>query len=270
MSQAGVQPTDSVVRAKRSSKSRVIPPCRRSTSRKGSQRVSSAMFSFLLFFFFFVSRDPGVSNPDRARAKSRSRGLFPLDRWRGGVLGSAPPMITGSIARRYAKALFALAEEKGRVEPWLESLSALEKVVAGSADLGDALSNLVYPREERRGVADELARALGLDEEPRHLLLLLADRGRLESLLGVVDHFRALADRKLGRVRARVVSAVPLAEASAREIAARLAQAARAEVILDQAVDPFILGGVIAQVGSLTYDGSVRSQLEELRRSLTR
>ncbi|HEU4384888.1 MAG TPA: ATP synthase F1 subunit delta [Anaeromyxobacteraceae bacterium] len=178
-------------------------------------------------------------------------------------------MITGSIARRYAKALFALAEEKGRVEPWLASLTALEQVVAGSAELRDALANPVYAKEERRALAGELARALGFDEEPRNLIWLLADRGRLESLLGVVDHFRALADQKMGRVRAHVISAVPLAEAAARQIAARLEHAARAEVILDRAVDPSILGGVIAQVGSLTYDGSVRTQLEALRRSLT-
>lgn len=186
------------------------------------------------------------------------------------MLGSAPLMITGSIARRYARALFGLAEEKGRVEPWLEGLAALEKAIADSTELRDALANPVYAKEERRALAGELARALQLDEEPRNLLLLLADRGRLESLLGVVDHFRALADQKLGRVRARVISAVPLAEAAAQEIAAKLAQAARAEVILDRAVDPAILGGVIAEVGSFTYDGSVRTQLEELRRSLTR
>jgi len=178
-------------------------------------------------------------------------------------------MIIGSIARRYARALFGLAEEKGRIEPWLDALDALEKAVADSAALRDALGNPVYPKEERRALAGALAGALRLDEEPRHLILLLADRGRLESLLGVVGHFRALADEKLGRVRARVISAVPLAEAAAREIAGKLAQAARAEVILDRAVDPALLGGVIAQVGSFTYDGSVRTQLEELRRSLT-
>jgi F-type H+-transporting ATPase subunit delta len=178
-------------------------------------------------------------------------------------------MITGSIARRYARALFGLADEKGRVEPWLEALGELEKAVAASGELRDALSNAVYSKEERRALAGELARVLGLDEEPRHLLMLLADRGRLESLAGVVDYFRALADQKLGRVRARVVSAVPLADAAAQEIAGKLARAARAEVILDRAVDPSILGGVIAQVGNLTYDGSVRTQLEELRRSLT-
>ncbi len=179
-------------------------------------------------------------------------------------------MITGSIARRYARALFGLAEETGRVGPWLDGLDALESAIADSAELRDALANPVYAREERRALAGELARALRLDEEPRNLMLLLADRGRLESLLGVVDHFRALADQKLGRVRARVISAVPLDEAAAGEIAGKLAKAARAEVILDRAVDPSILGGAIAQVGRFTYDGSVRTQLEELRRSLTR
>ena len=205
-----------------------------------------------------------------AGSKCRWRGLFPLDRWLGAVLGSAPFMITGSIARRYARALFGLAEEQGRIEPWLNGLGALEEAIAGSAELRDALSNPGYAREERRALAGELARALQLAEEPRNLMLLLADRGRLESLLGVVGHFRTLADQKLGRVRARVISATPLGEAAATEIAGKLGQAARAEVILDRAVDPAILGGVIAQVGSFTYDGSVRTQLEELRRSLTR
>ena len=178
-------------------------------------------------------------------------------------------MITGSIARRYARALFGLAEEKGRVEAWLDGLSTLEKTVAGPAELSDALTSPAYAREDCRALAGRLAELLGLDEEPRNLLLLLAGRSRLDQLHGVVDHFRALADQKLGRVRARVVSAVPLEEAAAREIAARLARATRAEVILDRRVDPAILGGVVAEVGNLTYDGSVRTQLEELRRSLT-
>jgi F-type H+-transporting ATPase subunit delta len=88
-------------------------------------------------------------------------------------------MITGSIARRYARALFGLAEERGLVEPWLDALTALEKAVGDSAELRDALGNPVYAKDERRAVAGEIARALRLDEEPRNLLLLLADRGRL-------------------------------------------------------------------------------------------
>jgi F-type H+-transporting ATPase subunit delta len=73
---------------------------------------------------------------------------------------------------------------------------------------------------------------------------------------------------KLGRVRAKVTSAVPLDEAAARLLAEKIAGATKAQVVVERAVDPALIGGVVAQVGSLVYDGSVRTQLEQLRRTL--
>jgi F-type H+-transporting ATPase subunit delta len=177
-------------------------------------------------------------------------------------------MIMGPIARRYAKALFSLAVETKRVEGWAKSLEALREAVEASPDLRDVLSNPVYSKEQRRGIVEKLAAALQLDAEPANLLFLLGDRNRLAYLAAVVDDFRDLADRHLGRVRARVTSAVKLDDRAAQAIAERLSQAAQAKVILEHAVEPALLGGVVAQVGSLVYDGSVRSQLEDLRRQL--
>ena len=177
-------------------------------------------------------------------------------------------MIMGSIARRYAKALFTLAAELGRVEPWSDALQALKQAVEGSPDLVDVLSNPVYAKEQRRAIVEKLADALGLDEEPTSLLYLLADRNRLGYLGAIVETFRALADQHLGRMRARVTSAVPLDGSAAAAIAEKLSQATKAQVLLEKAVDPALIGGVVAQVGSLVYDGSVRTQLEELRRTL--
>jgi F-type H+-transporting ATPase subunit delta len=177
-------------------------------------------------------------------------------------------MIMGSIARRYAKALFGLAVEQGQVEPWSESLQALKHAIEGSPDLRDVLSNPVYSREQRRAIVSQLGEALKLAADPTALLHLLADRNRLSYLSAIVDTFRDLADAHLGRVRAKVTSAVPLEPATAQAIADRLAQAAKAKVILDRAVDPALIGGVVAQVGSLVFDGSVRTQLQDLRRNL--
>jgi F-type H+-transporting ATPase subunit delta len=177
-------------------------------------------------------------------------------------------MITGSIARRYAKALFGLASERGRIEPWSQTLDALKAAVAASPELREVLANPVYSKEQRRAIAAKLAAALGLEEEPANLLSLLAERNRLGYLDAIVDTFRALADEKLGRLRARVVSAVPLEGGAVEGIAARLAQVTKAEVLIDRVVDPALLGGVVAQVGSMVYDGSVRTQLEDLRRTL--
>lgn len=179
-------------------------------------------------------------------------------------------MITGSIARRYARALFSLAVEADRIEPWSSAFAALRSTFLESTELRDALTNPVYTADQRRGVVTRLAQALALDPEPTNLLLLLAERNRLALLDAVAEEFGELADQKLGRVRARVVSAVPLEQAEATRLADQLAGAAKAKVIVERQVDPTILGGVVARVGSMVYDGSLRSQLEELGRALKR
>jgi F-type H+-transporting ATPase subunit delta len=189
-------------------------------------------------------------------------------------------MIVGSIARRYAKALFSLADEKGQVEQWAKGLEVLRHLLTWP-ELREAVSNPSLEKEQRRAIAKGLAVAvelaspkllaaavLGLEEDVRNCLHLLADRNRLAYLPAILDDYRALADRRLGRVRARVTSAVPLGDGESRRIAEKLALAANAEVIVETAVDPAILGGVVAQVGSIVYDGSVRAQLEELRRAM--
>jgi F-type H+-transporting ATPase subunit delta len=177
-------------------------------------------------------------------------------------------MIVGSITRRYAKALFELAVEQGKVEVWSEALQSLKRAVDASDELRDVLVNPMYAREQRRAIGQKLVVALKLDPEPANLVYLLGDRNRLAYLGAIVDEFGALADAKLGRLRAHVTSAVPLDPASAQAIADKLARATRAQVIVERDVDASLVGGVVAQVGSFTFDGSIRTQLEDLRRTL--
>ena len=177
-------------------------------------------------------------------------------------------MLMGSIARRYAKALFGLALEQSRVEAWSDALVALQAAVDSSPELQDILSNPVYSKDQRREIVKHLARALSLEGDPQSLLLLLADRNRLGYLEGIVRTFRELTDVKLGRVRAQVTTAVPLDEAAVKALSEGLAHATKTSVLVERAVDPSLLGGVVARVGTLVFDGSVRSQLEALRREL--
>ena len=179
-------------------------------------------------------------------------------------------MIPGSIARRYAKALFSLAVEKGRIDPWCDSLLALGQAIDASPELRDVLQNPAYTREVRAAVVLELAQHLELETEPASLLRLLGDRNRLDGLSAIVAAFRELADAELGRLRARVTSAVKLDDAAVNAIAERLSASTQKKVLVERAIDPAILGGVVAQVGSVVYDGSLRTQLEDLRTTLKR
>lgn len=177
-------------------------------------------------------------------------------------------MIPGSIARRYAKALFSLAVEKDRIEAWSDSLLALGKAVDASAELRDVLQNPAYTRETRAAVVGQLAKAIQLDADPAALLQLLGERNRLSGLSAIVTAFREFGDVELGRVRARVTSAVPLDDAAIAAIAQKLSASMQKKVLVERALDPALLGGVVTQVGSVVYDGSLRTQLEHLRSTL--
>jgi F-type H+-transporting ATPase subunit delta len=177
-------------------------------------------------------------------------------------------MDSGSIARRYAKALFGLAVEGGRVEAWGESLGALADALNSAPDLAVVLADPLRPREERRALAERLGAALRLDREPASLLLLLGDRNRLDRLSDILRAFAELADAHLGRLRARVTTAVPLDAPTLESLARRLSDLTRAKVLVEGAIEPELLGGVVAQVGNVVYDGSVRTQLEDLKKSL--
>jgi F-type H+-transporting ATPase subunit delta len=179
-------------------------------------------------------------------------------------------MVSGSVPRRYAKALFSLALERGRVDAWSDALERLEQLLRSEPELDELLGDPVRTREERHALLVKLVAALGLEAEPANLLFLLGDRNRLDRLGDVLRAFAELADANLGRVRARLTSAVPLEAGALDAIAHRLSQVTHAKVLLDRAVEPAILGGVVARVGSLVYDGSVRTQLDDLKKSLKR
>lgn len=177
-------------------------------------------------------------------------------------------MDSGSVARRYAKALFGLALESGRVEAWSQSLATLASALRDAPDLAAIVADPLHGREERHAIVEHLASAVRLEDAPANLLRLLADRSRLDRLGDVLRAFGELADQQLGRLRARVVSAVPLERDAVDALARRLSELTRATVLVDRSVDPALLGGVVAQVGSVVYDGSVRTQLQDLKRSL--
>jgi F-type H+-transporting ATPase subunit delta len=179
-------------------------------------------------------------------------------------------MDSGSVPRRYAKALFSLAVEVGQVEPWSDTLAALATVLRQNPDLAAILAEPLHSREERHAIAERLAGALKLGAAPRNLLFLLGDRNRLDRLPDVLRAFGELADAHLGRVRARVTSAVPLDGEMVEALTRRLSDLTQATVLLDRKVEPALLGGLVAQVGSFVYDASVRTQLEDLKKSLKR
>lgn len=172
------------------------------------------------------------------------------------------------ISRRYAKALFELAVEEGRFEETGRELASFVRAFETDPGLAVALASPSTTREDRLAVAEALIAAIKPSTTLANTLRLLADRRRLGDLPSLERTYRELADQKAGRVRAKVTSAVPLTEDAAARIGAALTAATQRTVVIERAVDPTILGGAVAQVGSQVFDGSIRNQIEQLKAQL--
>jgi F-type H+-transporting ATPase subunit delta len=167
------------------------------------------------------------------------------------------------VARRYAKAIFALARE----EQSLEATAAdLERLAAATRDpyIGATLANPLLSPATRRGVARTLAEQLQLQRTTRNFLCLLADKRRLDHLQSICDHYRNLIDDALKQVRAEITTATPLTPAQSRQIVESFERLTAKRVLPTVLIDPGILGGLVVAIEGKVYDGSLRSQLSGL------
>jgi F-type H+-transporting ATPase subunit delta len=167
-------------------------------------------------------------------------------------------------ANRYAKAIFELATEEGRVDEWSREL-ALIRVVFADPTARAILANPSVSIETRLEVVDEL-NLPGIGPEGLNLMRLLAARRRVEQMEEIVEHFEILADEAAGRVRASVTTAIPLSEDERKKLAGDLSTQLGKDVRLVAQVDPAILGGLLLQVGDRLTDASVAGRLDQLRR----
>jgi F-type H+-transporting ATPase subunit delta len=176
--------------------------------------------------------------------------------------------LSGSIARRYARALLEIGIAKQAYEQMGRELETVARLVHDSRDLQHALDNPIFPLSQRKGVLDQLATKLGVHKEVRNFLMLVMDRGRIAQLGDMARELSALVDQQAGRVRATVIAAQPIDAAFAQSLRGAIEKRLGKQVILEQKADPALIGGVVTKVGDILYDGSIKTQLELARQQL--
>jgi F-type H+-transporting ATPase subunit delta len=174
-----------------------------------------------------------------------------------------------SASVRYAKALFGLAQEAGSVDAVRRDLDELLAAIERVPALADVFVRPLYPAGERRSALAQLTGPLGLSPLLSHFCSYLIDQRRTRDLGPIRDEFVRLAEEAAGRVRGELVSAAPLEPAQLDRVRAALARKVGREIDLAVHVDPELVGGLVARVGDLVFDGSLRTQLAQLRAQLT-
>ena len=174
-------------------------------------------------------------------------------------------MISGSVARRYARALLAIGHDQLKDDAIAAELERLAQVYENSPDLQAVLANPVFSAAQRQNVLDQIATRLMLSKTVHNAARLLLQRGRMAQLPAIARALRDMVDDQAGRVRARLISAKPLDKGTEVRIRAALGRSTGKSVVLETKEDPSLIAGIVAQVGDVVYDGSLAAQIDALR-----
>jgi F-type H+-transporting ATPase subunit delta len=176
-----------------------------------------------------------------------------------------------ALASRYAQALAdaVLAPTSG-VDPRqaLAQLRSVEDLVESAPELRNVLLSPAIATSKKRAVMGRFAEQLGVTRLVRNFLFVVVDRRRADILDEIAAAFEAALDERLGFVRAEVTSAAPLSDRQQSALQESLSRVAGKQVRCEFKLNPELIGGVIARIGSKVYDGSVRTQLQSLGQRL--
>ncbi|WP_457573493.1 ATP synthase F1 subunit delta [Desulfolithobacter sp.] len=172
------------------------------------------------------------------------------------------------LARRYTKALFSLGKEQGKAEEYAGKLSEIAMMFEEVEEVADALTNPLYPLEARQKVMAKIAESAGADAILTRFLDLLVEKKRAGILPDIALEMKEMVDREQGISHGSLVSAIELDASLLEKIQATLEKITGTKVILETQVDPSIIGGIIAKVGDLVLDGSIKTQLNGLKESI--
>ena len=172
------------------------------------------------------------------------------------------------VVRGYAAAMYSIAEAEGELEPVEEQVYAFAKMAEKRAKVREALIDPELPNENKRNLIREV---LGERANPVavNLLGMLVEQGRARDIGRIAESFAEVAAERRQQVLAEVRSAVALTDAQKRRLAEALSSATDRKVEVKVIVDPDLVGGVVARVGDVIFDGSIRSRLDAAKQHLT-
>lgn len=174
------------------------------------------------------------------------------------------------VARRYAKALLIIGKEDGESETYKEELNGFVDLLEKEKELGQVITNPLYDVEGRKKVLQTVIEKISVSKVMSYFLLLLFDKGRFGFLGQVNEFYQKFADELKGVARASLVSATELTSETIEKIRLTLSKMTGKDISLEVEYDPSLIGGIVSRIGDLVLDGSIKTQLLNMKESLKR
>ena len=180
-------------------------------------------------------------------------------------------MTLTAVATRYANALADVAAASGpvlRPEDVVAQLRTFEAALGSSPELYNALTTPAVPGSRKKAVVGRIADLMGLSRIARNFLFVLVDHRRIALLAEIIQVLELVLDERMGFAQAAVASAAGLTPDQRSQLTAEFERLTGKRLRMRFTVDPSLIGGVVAHIGSTVYDGSVRGQLAAMERRL--
>ena len=170
-------------------------------------------------------------------------------------------------AIRYAKAILDIAQTSGKAEAVNNDMKSIVTAVAESAELKDFLSSPVIKMDVKKSAVSEVFSSV--QAETNSLFHLLFENKRFEILESIATQYNRLYDESNGVEVAKVTTAFPITPELQTKVLAKIAEFSSKKIMIENIVDPAIIGGFILRVGDQQYNASVASKLSELKREFS-
>jgi len=172
------------------------------------------------------------------------------------------------IARRYAKALINLAEKD--LENTGKSLTALADVYSNSTELSEVLSDTKVSSQIKQNVLKKILKKIKVSKLVDTFIRYLLAKRRIVLLPNIERAFNLLLQEKLGRIEAGITVAQEIPEVTVGKLEKAISRYSGKEVTVNITIDPAIIGGIVTRIGSVVIDGSIHTQLNQIRQSIIR
>jgi F-type H+-transporting ATPase subunit delta len=172
------------------------------------------------------------------------------------------------LAKRYAKALFVVGKEENALDDYSTTLKSFAELYTTIPEVRDGLTNRMYPADVRAKVMAEIVKSAAVPRIMGNFLNLLAQKNRANVLPEIAASFQGMVDRERGICQGVVITAKALQPVLLDKAKQTLEKITGKQVVLKTQIDPSIIGGMVAKVGDLVLDGSIKTQLEGLKESI--
>lgn len=171
------------------------------------------------------------------------------------------------VASRYASALFDVALEIDKLDDFKYELNFIEVGIKDNPRLLDILGHPKISKDEKKSIIKDIFQNK-LSEEINNFIYILIDKRREKNILTIIDEYNGLYDDYNKRVNVKATTAIPMTKVHITKLTENLKQSLGKEIVLTNIVDKTVLGGILLEMDNALVDGTVKGQLEEIRKAI--